>query len=191
MIGASPGKGRCADRIRRHKMRTFIPPCAAVVACLLAPGGAGAQTPFTVGPISAMPRSVASGALAVPARPGDDGTTIPVSIVHGVRPGPVLVLTAGVHGQEYSPTPPSHAESRRSPSNREASREPTRNRSHGLSAVFPGRCDTLACGRMGHHPSLNPSGSSAARCCGAVGRAFSVRRSSAGTPSQRTLSSAG
>ena len=84
-------------------MRTIIPPCAAVFACLLAPGGAGAQSSFTVGTITALPRSVASGALAVPARPGDEGTTVPLSIIHGARPGPVLVLTAGVHGQEYTP----------------------------------------------------------------------------------------
>jgi predicted deacylase len=34
---------------------------------------------------------------------GGNGTTIPISVVHGVKPGPVLVLTAGVHGQEYAP----------------------------------------------------------------------------------------
>jgi hypothetical protein len=84
-------------------MRTIIPRWAAVLACLLAPAGAAAQAPFTVGPVRAAPRSAASGALAVPARPGDEGTTIPVSIVNGARPGPVLVLTAGVHGQEYAP----------------------------------------------------------------------------------------
>jgi uncharacterized protein len=85
----------------------FILPIARSVAlalmCILVPSAVGAQAPFTVGPISAMPRSTVSGTLAVPARPGDEGTTIPISIVHGVRPGPVLALTAGVHGQEYTP----------------------------------------------------------------------------------------
>jgi len=39
----------------------------------------------------------------VPARAGDDGTTLPISVIHGAGPGPVLALTAGVHGQEYTP----------------------------------------------------------------------------------------
>ena len=64
---------------------------------------ARAQQPFTVGSITAAPGTSASGELAVPPRVGDTGTTIPVSIVHGARPGPVLALTAGVHGQEYTP----------------------------------------------------------------------------------------
>jgi predicted deacylase len=33
----------------------------------------------------------------------DRGTFIPITIVHGARPGPVLALVAGVHGSEYSP----------------------------------------------------------------------------------------
>jgi predicted deacylase len=64
---------------------------------------AHAQQPFSIGPVMAAPGSTASGTLTVPARPGDDGTTIPISIVHGTKPGPVLALTAGVHGQEYTP----------------------------------------------------------------------------------------
>lgn len=80
-----------------------LPPLAAALMCLLAPGAARAQAPFTIGPVSVMPRSTGSGTLAVPARPGDEGTTIPISIIHGAHPGPVLVLTAGVHGQEYTP----------------------------------------------------------------------------------------
>lgn len=65
--------------------------------------GAGAQEPFRLGSISAAPGTIASGELRVPARPGDEGTTIPVSVIHGASPGPVLALTAGVHGQEYTP----------------------------------------------------------------------------------------
>jgi predicted deacylase len=33
----------------------------------------------------------------------DEGTTIPISVVHGARPGPVLALIAGNHGYEYAP----------------------------------------------------------------------------------------
>jgi predicted deacylase len=63
---------------------------------------ARAQQAFTVGPVTAAPGSMASGELTVPARAGDQGTTIPISVINGARPGPVLALTAGVHGQEYT-----------------------------------------------------------------------------------------
>jgi predicted deacylase len=62
-----------------------------------------AQTPFTVGGVSAAPGSVASGTLQVPARQGDQGTTVPFSIINGRSPGPVLALIAGTHGMEYVP----------------------------------------------------------------------------------------
>jgi predicted deacylase len=76
---------------------------AAALVVLLVPGAAGAQQPFTLGPLSALPGTTASGTLSVAARPGDQGTTIPISVIHGIKPGPVLALTAGVHGQEYTP----------------------------------------------------------------------------------------
>ena len=76
---------------------------AAVLTGVVWSGAASAQQSFTVGSVSAAPGTVASGDLLVPARPGDAGTTIPISVAHGVKPGPVLALTAGVHGQEYTP----------------------------------------------------------------------------------------
>jgi predicted deacylase len=39
----------------------------------------------------------------VPAGPGDLGTTIPFSIINGIRPGPVVAFIAGTHGAEYPP----------------------------------------------------------------------------------------
>ena len=75
----------------------------AVVLCLSAPANAAARQSFTVGPVTAPPGTIASGTLQVPARAGDQGTTVPISVIHGARPGPVLALTAGVHGQEYTP----------------------------------------------------------------------------------------
>lgn len=73
--------------------------------CLViaAPRWAEAQNPFTVGPVTAAPGTTASGTIAIAARAGDDGTTLPVSVIHGAKPGPVLALIAGVHGQEYTP----------------------------------------------------------------------------------------
>jgi predicted deacylase len=33
----------------------------------------------------------------------DEATTIPISVIHGARPGPTLALIAGNHGYEYTP----------------------------------------------------------------------------------------
>ena len=57
--------------------------------------------PFSIGTLQAGPGEAASGYLEVPPANGDAGTRIPVSILHGAKPGPVLVLIAGVHGYEY------------------------------------------------------------------------------------------
>jgi uncharacterized protein len=70
---------------------------------LLTPAIAWAQEAFTVGSVKASPGSIASGTLVVPPTASDKGTEIPVTVVHGARPGPVLALTAGVHGMEYTP----------------------------------------------------------------------------------------
>jgi uncharacterized protein len=58
---------------------------------------------FTIGSVTAQPGTVASGELVIDAAPGDGGTRVPFSIVRGTKPGPVLALIAGVHGQEYTP----------------------------------------------------------------------------------------
>lgn len=59
--------------------------------------------PFTIAGVTAAPGTSASGELTVPGEPGKDGAKVPFTIVHGTQPGPVLVLAAGVHGQEYTP----------------------------------------------------------------------------------------
>ena len=53
-----------------------------------------------LGPLRANTGEAVSGYLAIPAR-GDEGTQIPVSLVRGSAPGPVLALVAGTHGYEY------------------------------------------------------------------------------------------
>ena len=58
---------------------------------------------FTIGSITASPGTLASGLLVVPARSGDAGTVIPVTVAHGATDGPVLALVAGTHGSEYVP----------------------------------------------------------------------------------------
>jgi predicted deacylase len=83
--------------------RTAWPHAAVLAGCLLLTARADAQQPFAIGALSAPPGTTVSGALTIPAGATDEGTTIPVSIIHGARPGPTLALTAGVHGQEYTP----------------------------------------------------------------------------------------
>ena len=61
------------------------------------------QQSFTVGPVTAPPGAAAAGTLEVPARAGDTGTSIPITIINGAAPGPVLALIAGTHGMEYVP----------------------------------------------------------------------------------------
>jgi hypothetical protein len=60
----------------------------------------GAQV-FTVGTASAGRGEKATGVLAVP-KGSDAGLDIPVAVVNGERPGPVLALVAGAHGTEYA-----------------------------------------------------------------------------------------
>jgi hypothetical protein len=56
---------------------------------------------FTVGTATASRGQTATGVIEVP--PGvDAGLRIPVAVVHGARPGPVLALIAGSHGTEYA-----------------------------------------------------------------------------------------
>ncbi len=59
-----------------------------------------AQNRFTVGTASAAPGEKANGYIEVPAG-ADAGTNIPVVVVNGAKPGPVLALVTGAHGTEY------------------------------------------------------------------------------------------
>jgi predicted deacylase len=56
---------------------------------------------FSVGSATAASGQKATGLIAVPAGV-DAATNIPVIVVNGVRPGPVLALVAGSHGTEYA-----------------------------------------------------------------------------------------
>jgi len=60
-----------------------------------------AQNTFTVGTASAGPGQKATGMLEVPAG-SDAATSIPVVVVRGAKPGPVLALVSGAHGTEYA-----------------------------------------------------------------------------------------
>jgi len=57
---------------------------------------------FKVGPISAARGEAHSGFLEIAAGV-DPATQVPITVIHGAKPGPVLALVAGTHGYEYSP----------------------------------------------------------------------------------------
>jgi len=56
---------------------------------------------FNVGSASAARGQKATGVIEVPAG-SDAGTSIPVAVFHGAKPGPVLALVSGAHGTEYA-----------------------------------------------------------------------------------------
>ena len=85
------------------RARAWVGACLGIAAAVLAASPVGAQSAMTIGNVTAAPGTLASGELAVPARGADAGTTIPISILNGARPGPLLALVAGTHGAEYPP----------------------------------------------------------------------------------------
>src|SRR5256885_16357775 len=63
--------------------------------------GLAAAEPFAVGTARAERGQKATGFIEVPAG-SDPGTSIPVVVAHGARPGPVLAIVSGAHGTEYA-----------------------------------------------------------------------------------------
>ena len=65
------------------------------------PAPAPAPAPFGMAGTSIAPDSRADFRIPVPE--GSDGATfIPVTVIHGAKPGPVLAVVAGVHGFEFA-----------------------------------------------------------------------------------------
>ena len=60
-----------------------------------------AHPTFTVGTAKAQRGQKAYGVITVPAGV-DAGYDIPVAVIHGGRPGPVLAVVSGAHGTEYA-----------------------------------------------------------------------------------------
>ena len=84
------------------KLRLAVPAGLLIGVLSLTPALRAGQD-FVFGGQRIGPGRVASGLLAVPAGPDGPGTRIPYTVLHGVRPGPVLALVAGVHAYEYPP----------------------------------------------------------------------------------------
>ena len=68
---------------------------------LFAATASAQQSSFTVGTATAAPGQKATGFIEVPAGV-DAATSIPVAVVRGSKPGPVLALVSGAHGTEYA-----------------------------------------------------------------------------------------
>src|SRR5262249_20335064 len=95
---------------RRYPMKRsvslWVALCVMVVAAMASASAAAAQTgggqgsaTFKVGTATANRGQTAFGAIEVPAG-SDAALSIPVAIVHGARPGPVLAIVSGAHGTE-------------------------------------------------------------------------------------------
>jgi uncharacterized protein len=81
-------------------LRSFSTRLACLLIFLFSPLFVSAQKSFTVGSASASPGEKATGYLEVPAG-SDAATNIPVVVINGAKPGPVLALVTGAHGTEY------------------------------------------------------------------------------------------
>jgi uncharacterized protein len=82
-------------------MKRALATGVAIVASSIAVAAQDAHPTFTVGTATAQRGHKAYGALKVPAGK-DAGYDIPVVVLHGARPGPVLAVASGAHGTEYA-----------------------------------------------------------------------------------------
>lgn len=72
-----------------------------VISCSLITFAQQREGSFTVGTATAAPGQKATGYIEVPAGV-DAATGIPVVVIRGTKPGPVLALVSGSHGTEYA-----------------------------------------------------------------------------------------
>ncbi len=75
--------------------------CAALLVMVAFTSARAQGQSFTVGTATAFAGQKATGVLDVPAGV-DAGTSIPIVVIQGAKPGPVLALVAGSHGTEYA-----------------------------------------------------------------------------------------
>src|SRR6185503_5457637 len=81
-------------------MKRFIAVWALTVV-FVSTGVAQDRKTFTVGTAKATRGQKTTGTIEVPAA-SDAALSIPVAVIHGAKPGPVLALVAGSHGTEYA-----------------------------------------------------------------------------------------
>lgn len=92
---------RAVCKATRRAMRRAACPLLMVGVSL--PTVGVAQAPFTIAGVSCDGGSRCRTHLTVPSLGADTAVRLPVTVLHGARPGPLLTLTAGVHGGEYAP----------------------------------------------------------------------------------------
>ncbi len=81
--------------------RIILPVALPLLALTLNIPARAQQSTFTVGTATAAPGQKVNGFIEVPAGV-DAGTRIPVVVVRGAKPGPVLAIVSGSHGTEYA-----------------------------------------------------------------------------------------
>ena len=74
-----------------------------IVAILIFSFSINAEDIFKVGKIETRSGEKISGFINVPSGKDSDELDIPVTVINGLKEGPVLALFAGVHGYEYPP----------------------------------------------------------------------------------------
>src|SRR4051812_2644262 len=79
--------------------RSFTAPLLAVF--LAAQSVSAQQASFTVGSATAAAGSTAYGSIAIPAG-SDSALDIPIAVIRGAKPGPVVAFVSGAHGTEYT-----------------------------------------------------------------------------------------
>src|SRR5689334_6313060 len=82
-------------------MTKFLARLLLLILFSLAASSFAQQGSFTVGTATAAAGQKATGYIEVPAG-ADPATSIPVVVVRGSKPGPVLALVSGAHGTEYA-----------------------------------------------------------------------------------------
>jgi predicted deacylase len=82
-------------------MRRLIVAAGLTCVAVAAFGEVPDSLPFTVGSATAARGERGYGELAVPAG-ADAAASLPVAVLHGSRPGPVVAFIAGSHGTEYA-----------------------------------------------------------------------------------------
>ncbi len=85
----------------RRDARLLVMVAVAAMALAVPLAAQDTRASFAVGTARATRGQAAFGAIDVPAG-RDAALSIPVAVVHGSRPGPVLALVAGAHGTEYA-----------------------------------------------------------------------------------------
>src|SRR5262245_18178702 len=81
-------------RSSRHRFAVLV------IFAFMVPRSHAQRPSFSVGTAMANPGKKATGHLEVPAGV-DAATKLPVVVINGAKPGPVLALVAGAHGTEY------------------------------------------------------------------------------------------